>query len=237
MTTIYIIGLVKNDYSVIDIFWPIGFFLLANFLLDWNGSIAQILIKIYVTIWAIRLSSYLFFRIAKYGPDARYKELQKGWGKHHRIHAFFKVFMLQGGFMFLIGLPIISSAYIAENNWLFIFLGSFIWMIGFVIECIADYQLYHFKQNPKNKGKYLMAGLFKYSRHPNYLGEILLWIGIALLSLPNIYGYLSILGPLVLIFALYKFSGVPYAERNHTKNTAFLEYVSKTGAIFPKIKF
>ncbi len=237
MTTVYVIGLIKNDYSVIDIFWPIGFLLLAYFLLDGNGSTAQILIKIFVTIWALRLSSFLFFRIVKHGPDKRYKELQAGWGKRHYVHAFFKVFMLQGAFMFLIGMPIITAKLVFVENKYFLFIGSLFWLLGFVLESVADWQLYFFKQKPENKGTYLMSGLYKYSRHPNYLGEILLWVGIAILAMPNAYMPLTILGPMVLTFALYKFSGVPYAERNHRGGAQFEHYVANTGAIFPKIGF
>jgi len=145
--------------------------------------------------------------------------------------------MLQGAFMFLISMPIITSSFVEDENLFFVGLGSVIWIKGFVIECIADYQIYTFKQRPENKGKYLMNGLYKYSRHPNYLGEILLWTGIALLALPNRFAYLTIIGPLVLMFALYKFSGVPYAERNYAGKSAFEDYAANTGAIFPKIRF
>ena len=235
MTIVYVISLIKNDYSVIDVFWPLGFLLVASYILDYGYVINHTVIKIFVTIWALRLSFYLLYRIVKHGPDKRYRELQREWGKHHRIHAFFKVFMLQGAFMFLIAMPITTATYVIETNILSLWLGSLIWLFGFLLELGADIQLYTFKQKSVNKGKYLMTGLYKYSRHPNYLGEIILWYGIALIAIPNEYWYLSILGPTVLLFALYKFSGVPYAERNASKSPAYQVYMEKTGAIFPKI--
>ena len=235
MTIVYIISLLKNDYSVIDIFWPVGFGLLAYFLLEFGWSTNHDMVKIFVTVWSIRLSSYLLFRNIKYGPDARYKELQHEWGATHRIHAFFKVFMLQGCFMFVIAMPIITGATITNGHLVSLWLGCAITIVGFLLELVADLQLYSFKRKPENKGKYLMRGLFSISRHPNYLGEILFWVGIAVLVLPNSVFYLTLIGPSVLIFALYKFSGVPYAERNHKKTETYQLYASKTGAIFPKL--
>lgn len=235
MTVVYIIGLVKNDYSVIDIFWPIGFLLIAHFLIETDEQFNPFIIKIFVTFWAVRLSSYLFFRIVKHGPDMRYRALQIEWGKHHRVHAFFKVFMLQGAFMYLIALPIITAKYTVDSPGIWLWIGIVLSLIGFVMECAADLQLYHFKQKVENKGKYLMTGLFTYSRHPNYLGELLFWYGIALIAIPNPYGYLTLLGPMTLTFALYRFSGVPYAELNQKKTAEFAEYAQRTGAIFPRL--
>ncbi len=235
MTIVYIISLVKNDYSVIDVFWPVGFGLLAFFLLDFGVSTNLDVIKIFVTLWTVRLSSYLLFRNIKKGPDARYRELQIEWGKHHRIHAFFKVFMLQGAFMYLISMPIITAAGLSSGHPYTLWVGGMIALLGFTLELASDIQLQAFKNKKENKGKYLMTGLFSISRHPNYLGEILFWIGIAILALPNPMFYLTLLGPAVLIFALYKFSGVPYAERNQKHTDSYHHYASKTGAIFPKI--
>ncbi len=235
MTIVYIISLIKNDYSVIDIFWPVGFGLLAFFLLDFGVSANRDLVKIFVTVWSVRLCLYLLYRNMKHGPDARYKELQIEWGATHRIHAFFKVFMLQGGFMYLIALPIITGATGAVSTPLSLWLGGIISLVGFALELAADIQLYLFKHKAENKGQYLMTGLFSISRHPNYLGEILFWIGIAILVLPNPSYYLTLLGPAVLTFALYRFSGVPYAERNQKRTESFQSYAAKTGAIFPKL--
>lgn len=234
MTFVYVIGLIKNDYSVIDIFWPLGFLLLVLFLDIKAGCTNQQLVKFFVTFWALRLSPYLLYRIIKKGPDLRYKELQLAWGKSHRVHAFFKVFMLQGFLMFLIAMPIITGQYCIDNNTFLKILGIVLCIIGICLESAADLSLYLFKQKKENAGKYLMTGLYKYSRHPNYLGELLFWYGIACLTVQNPYFYLTILGPLVLTYALYKFSGVPYAERNHHKSAIFREYAKKTGAIFPK---
>ena len=238
MTIVFIISLVKRDYSVIDIFWPLGFLFISLFSLDSNietgGTWNKIFMNLFVTLWSVRLCSYLFYRIMKHGPDKRYKELEHGWGKNHRVHAFFKIFVLQGFLMYLIALPLTCVDFITAGNDIVLLVGSSLWLIGFVLESIADYQLYAFRQKPENKGKYLITGLFSFSRHPNYLGECLLWVGICVLALPNQYGALVLLGLSILIAALYRFSGVPYAERNR-KGAAFQEYIESTGAIFPKI--
>jgi steroid 5-alpha reductase family enzyme len=234
MMVVYIIALIKRDYSVIDISWPLGFLFVSIFVLDWGGSWNEILVKLFVTVWSVRLCSYLFYRIMKHGPDKRYKELEYGWGQNHRVHAFFKIFVLQGFLMYWIAMPVTTASYVIEPNIILLIIGGAFWKIGFILESVADFQLYTFRQKPENKSKYLMTGLFSISRHPNYLGECLVWIGIGLLALPSPYWYLAILGPSILIAALYKFSGVPYAERNR-KGARFEKYVETTGAIFPKI--
>ena len=234
MMIVYIIALIKHDYSVIDISWPLGFLFISIFILDWSGTWNEILVKAFVTIWSLRLCSYLFYRIMKHGPDKRYKELEYGWGENHRIHAFFKIYMLQGFLMYWIAMPITTTPFVVESNIIVLVLGSTLWVLGFILESVADYQLYSYRQKPEHQGKYLMTGLFHYSRHPNYLGESLLWIGIGVLALPSSYWFLAMLGPGILIAALYRFSGVPYAERNR-KGAVFQHYVKNTGAIFPKI--
>ncbi len=235
MTIVYIISLLKNDYSVIDIFWPVGFGLLAYFLLDFEVNSNISLVKIFVTIWTVRLSLYLLYRNILHGPDKRYRELQMEWGKNHRIHAFFKVFILQGAFIFLIAMPIITGAGMELGSQITLWLGGAISVIGCLLELGADIQLYTFKKRAKNNGKYLMTGLYALSRHPNYLGEILFWAGISILVLPNPMQWITWVGPATLTFALYKFSGVPYAERNQRKTESFEAYAAKTGAIFPKL--
>ncbi len=234
MTLVYIIALIKDDYSVIDIFWPLGLLIVALLILDRSQSLQQNLVIIFVTIWSVRLCPYLFYRIMNKGPDQRYKELQMGWGKNHRIHAFFKIYMLQGFLMYLVSMPILATPYVSSTNSFLLWLGSILCIVGIGLESYADYRIWSFKRLAENKGKYIMDGIFKYSRHPNYLGESLMWIGIAFIALPNTFFILPFLGPAVLIYCLYNFTGVPYAERNR-KGEAFREYVENTGAIFPRL--
>jgi len=234
MTLVYIIALIKDDYSVIDIFWPLGFLILTHLILDNSQSLNQYLVMIFVTIWSVRLCPYLFYRIIKKGPDQRYKELQIRWGKNHRVHAFFKIYMLQGVLMYLVSFPILTAPFVTNSNTTLIWIGSILCLAGIILESYADYKIWSYKHSPENKGKYIMSGIFKYSRHPNYLGESLVWIGLAILALPNRLIVLSFVSPLVLIYCLYNFTGVPYAERNR-KGEAFQKYVENTGAIFPKI--
>lgn len=234
MVTAFVASLLKDDYSVIDIFWPIGILLVALFLVEDTQTLNERLIKLFVTIWAARLSSYLLHRNLSKGPDKRYQDLRKDWGAKDRTKALVYIFLPQTVLMFLISLPIITSQHIESQNNMSLAIGSTLWLVGFLLETIADFRLYKFKQNPKNEGSYLNTGLFKISRHPNYLGEAILWIGISILALPNSLFLLPLLGPAILIFCLYKFTGVPYAERNR-KGREFEDYVRTTGAIFPKL--
>jgi len=234
MTVSYVVSIIKDDFSVVDIFWPIGILLVTLYNAESANTINGIFIKLFVTIWSIRLCAYLIYRNMTRGPDARYMELSASWGPNGFFKAILYIYIPQSVLMYLICMPIISISYITAGSNALIALGSFLWLVGIVLESTADYQLFTFIGNPKNKGQYLTSGLFKYSRHPNYLGESIIWIGIAILALPNNLSFLPLIGPVVLTICLYIFTGVPYAERNR-RGKEFERYVKTTGAIFPKL--
>ena len=164
-----------------------------------------------VSVWAIRLGTFLFRRIQRAGADERFDEIKPSFAR------FLTVWTLQGLWVSLTqaaALAAITSTRQVEWD-LFALIGSLIWLIGFGVEAIADQQKNQFRAVPENKGKFIDVGLWSWSRHPNYFGEITLWIGIAVIAMPVLRGWqwLTLISPLFVILLLTRISGIPMLEK------------------------
>ena len=243
VTLTWIISIYLKDSSIVDIVWGLGFIVIAitNSLYFEINSIRQLLILIVVTIWGARLSGYLAIRNANKPEDWRYQKFRQNAGDIYWLTSYFKVFLLQGTIMCVISLPIVVI--FGDNNpsslTIIDYLGVSIFFIGLLTEGIADAQMYIFKKNHSSsttKEAVLDTGLWKYSRHPNYLGEIVLWFGIGIIGLSSEYGYLSLISPLLLTFIMIKISGV-YMLESELINTKpkYHEYISNTSSLFPNL--
>jgi len=170
----------------------------------------QWLVTVMVTIWAVRLGSFLLNRIRKAGKDGRFDELKKD------SFRFFNIWTIQGLWCFFTAVGAIVINCSTSNRELVVndYVGIAIWSFGFLIEVISDQQKTNFCNNPENKGKWIDQGLWYYSRHPNYFGEIVLWLGIAIMG-TSIYQdgeWVSFLSPVFVTFLLTKVSGLPMLE-------------------------
>lgn len=236
MLLFFFIAQYLKDNSIVDIGWGPGFIVVYFVTLsqaDYIG-ITQYVLGAAVLIWALRLGIYIYDRNKGTGEDFRYKQWREEWGKYVVIRAFFQVFMFQGFFMYIIALPIIIVNYKAYPGFgLAEILGIVFWLIGFGFEAIGDYQKSKFKAKPQNKGKIMQEGLWKFTRHPNYFGEALLWWGIFLIAYPSGMVYLSIISPVVLTYLLTRVSGVAMLEKKYEGNLEFEHYAQKTNAFFP----
>ena len=163
-----------------------------------------------ISVWAIRLSVFLFMRIRAAGEDRRFRELKKSFTR------FLLTWTIQGLWVTLslaAALAAITSELRLELG-LFGLIGFLVWVIGFGIEVIADRQKSQFKANSENDGKFINVGLWSWSRHPNYFGEIVLWIGVAIIAFPVLQGWqwLTLISPIFIILLLTRISGVPMLE-------------------------
>ncbi len=245
MTFWFVLAWLKRDNGIVDVAWGIGFVLLTwlhlyTEVLEW--SIAHWLLLIAVTLWGLRLSAHIGYRnILSGAEDWRYANWRKDWGKTVLWRSFLQVFMLQGFFMGVIMLPVLlCPAKTAEVPHPLIFwvrsLGFILFLAGFLYEAIADYQLLQFKQSVRVKGEILETGLWKYSRHPNYFGEIIVWIGIFFVAFP--FGdlqqtLLAAVSPCTMIWLLNRVSGVPMLEKRFTANATYTKYKATTNALIP----
>jgi steroid 5-alpha reductase family enzyme len=221
----------RND--VADVFWGIGFILVAwtASLFSANFSFHSILVNTLVTIWGLRLAFHIGLRNRGKGEDFRYKAWRESWGKTFFVRSYLQVFILQGLLLFVISLPIIFvNVNIKELN-AFSILGLIIWTFGFLFEAIGDYQLLQFTKNPANRGKIIQNGLWKYTRHPNYFGEVTLWWGIFCFAMP--FGFLTVFSPIAITLLILYVSGIPMLEKKYENNAEFAEYKKRTSSFFP----
>lgn len=235
MTTIYIIAQVIKNNSIVDIAWGFGFVVLSTVLLIYRYfNCPNLIIYAAIVLWGTRLSIHIMLRNTGKPEDFRYAQWRKKWGRKAWIIAFFKVFMLQGLVMIIIALPVISSISQSFENFSYVnYSGLLLFIGGFLFESIGDYQLTVFKKNKQNKGKIITHGLWKYTRHPNYFGEAVLWWGIFLMTLQNYSDLIFIISPLLISLLLRFGSGVPMLEEKYRNNPDFISYAEKTPVFIP----
>lgn len=237
----FLLSLIFKRNDIADIAWGLGFVFVVDALAYKFGinNIYFLIVLIFTNLWGFRLASHIFYRNSKKKEDKRYILMSKSWGKWFYLRSYLQVFLLQGFFMLLISMSaIISNLYLPHMNvnstsTYFVFLGVIIWFIGFLFESIGDYQLAKFLSNPKNKGKIMTSGLWNYTRHPNYFGEVTQWWGLFLVvcTLPN--GLIAFLSPLTISWLILYVSGIPMTEKPYENNPEFKKYKKRTSAFFP----
>ncbi|MFT4653007.1 MAG: steroid 5-alpha reductase family enzyme [Kangiellaceae bacterium] len=197
----------------------------------------QWIVAAMVVIWALRLGTFLFLRIHKDGKDDRFDKIKLN------KYRFFVTWTIQGLWV-LITSGAAVTAIVSTNqpqvDWITA-AGLSLWVLGLLIEVVADIQKRRFKQNVNNSLPFITTGLWSYSRHPNYFGEIMLWVGVAIVALPALSGwqYAVLISPLFVIFLLTKVSGIPLleakADKKWAKNTAYQDYKKRTPSLVPKV--
>lgn len=233
---VYFLAIGFKDFSIVDIAWGLGFILI---LVIGHSRLApndtrSIILSLMVIIWGLRLSLYLFFRNIGKGEDYRYQDVRGRWGKKANLKAYFYIFLMQAVLLIIISSPIIlilknSASPLSWSD----FLGIGVFLIGMFFETVADWQVYRFKSHPQNKGKLFTGGLYKYSRHPNYFGEFLIWWGIFCLSIADGPIGLCLIGPITISFFLLKVSGIPLLEKKRKENPDYKIWSEKTSAFIP----
>ena len=205
------------------------------FLMNDFKNLRQWIVLILILIWALRLGSFLFLRIRKAGEDSRFTTIKKDFS------VFFLTWNLQGLWVLftLFGALTILTSNNNSNFGILDIIGILIWIIGFVIEVVSDRQKSEFKNNKSNVGQFIQSGLWKYSRHPNYFGEILIWTGMAVIGI-TIYsglGWLGLISPFFVFVILNYISGVRLLEKQANErwgsNNAYQSYKQKTPVLFP----
>lgn len=234
MTSVFVLALAKKDNSIVDVAWGLGFVLIAYLSLFWSDlQPRMLLLTALVTFWGLRLAFHIHSRNKGKGEDFRYKNWRKQWGKWFVLRSFLQVFMLQGAFMLIIALPIYWTSFYSDSSLTILdFVGIAIFAFGFYFEAVGDFQLSEFKKK-SNKGKIMNKGLWRYTRHPNYFGESVIWFGIAVLAMSSTNGYYTLIGPLVITFLLLRVSGVTMLEKKYKENKEYKKYVDTTSAFIP----
>jgi steroid 5-alpha reductase family enzyme len=238
MVLVWLISIPMRNVAIIDIAWGLGFIIVAWFS-DWwiapPGSSALLLLTL-VTFWGGRLSGYLFWRNVGKPEDKRYQAMRDKRGEAFTYSSLWIVFLPQGVLTWIVSLPVQLGIHESQGGWHWLHgIGILLWLVGFLFESIGDYQLAKFLADPNSKGQVMNRGLWRYTRHPNYFGDFLVWWGIFLVAIADQWHISwTIIGPLVMSYLLIQFSGVPMLEATmKTSRPGYAEYVRRTSGFFP----
>jgi len=245
---VWLICLMTNDASVIDLFWGLSFAmiaLLSVYLISQTQPFTPYLILLTAlpVIWAIRYTLYIWWRNIGHGEDKRYTAMREEIpASQWPLYCLFRVYAFQALAMLIVALPIIlglaSGAAHDTKISVLALIGACIWLIGFLFEAIGDFQLAGFIKKRKKlgaeiTGKVMDKGLWKYTRHPNYFGNATLWWGVYIVACDTPWGFLSIIGPLFMNYALVKISGAAHLEQTLSKRPEYAQYMEKTSRFIP----
>ncbi|TFF94810.1 MAG: DUF1295 domain-containing protein [Promethearchaeota archaeon] len=234
----FLVGAIKKDNSVMDIFYGGGFILVAwsTFLLKGTFALRQIIVTILVTIWGLRLATYVMIRNWGKGEDKRYQNMRERWGDKVLINSLFRIYLFQGLILFLVVSPV-TFINVIDNPpfWWFDLIGVGVWIIGFYFESVGDFQLFKFLSKVENKGKVFDKGLWRYTQHPNYFGEVTQWWGLFLIAL-NVYfpyGFITIIGPIIITYMIINVSGVKLLNKQFDGDSEYAKYKRRTSQFIP----
>lgn len=239
MTVVWLISVRIKNASIVDMVWGFVFVVAAvtYFALGDKGyDTRKWLVLILTVIWGMRLSLYLTVRNWGKEEDFRYQRFREHYGaERYWWFSFFQVFLLQGSILWVVSLPLAVAQFHDTPAYLTVFdvLGVIVWGIGVFFEAVGDWQLARFKSNPENKGKVMNTGLWRYTRHPNYFGDSMVWWGLFLLAVSTPWGILTIISPILMTYLLLRVSGVRMLERTLKQKPGYEEYIRRTSAFFP----
>lgn len=240
MCVVWMIHIPMKNAGIVDVAWAFGLSLLALlYALMGNGdTLRKWVMASMVIIWGLRLTVHLFIRVVGHEEDGRYQQMRRDW-KGNITLKFLGFFLIQALLNSVLAIPFLLVSLNPNPGFsLFEIAGLCIWLTALIGETIADQQLRSFKTNPANKGKTCRVGLWNYSRHPNYFFEWLIWVSFFVFSLGSPYGWIAVSGPLLMLYFLFKVTGIPATEAQaiRTKGDDYRQYQQTTSAFVPWFK-
>jgi steroid 5-alpha reductase family enzyme len=238
MLATWLVSLARRNASVVDVVWGPGFsaIALATSQLAHGSAARRALVTSLAALWGLRLGAYLFWRNYGKPEDFRYQAMRRHWGARFPVVSLATVFTLQGALMYTISLPLQVAQLAAEPAQLGLCeaLGAGLWLVGMGFESLGDWQLARFRADPANAGRVLDTGLWRYTRHPNYFGDCLVWWGFFALALAVPGGVYCVVSPVVMTILLRRVSGVSLLERSLAKRKpGYAAYMARTNAFVP----
>jgi steroid 5-alpha reductase family enzyme len=241
MFVLWLISLKTRNASIVDPGWAFGLLICAvTYAALGHGYFwRSVIVLVMAGIWSARLGLYLFFtRIWKQPEEGRYQQLRKDWKTNLNLK-FLLFFEFQALLDVVLSIPFLVAAMnrTPQISWLE-YAGFFLWLIAMSGEATADWQLSAFKKNPDNKGKTCQVGLWNYSRHPNYFFEWLVWAAWFIFALASPYGWLAIVCPALMLFFLFKVTGIPATEAQALRSCGeeYRRYQQTTSVFVPWFK-
>jgi len=244
MVLLWLGSLAVGNASIVDIFWGPVFALVTWAVFAWvgghdlpaGGGGRRLLLACLVSAWGLRLGGYLAYRNLGKGEDYRYVAMRQKAGGRFWIVSLFKVFLLQGFLLWVVSLPVQVGQLPSTPEGIgpLALAGAAVWAAGLFFEAVGDAQLARFKADPAHRGLVMDRGLWRYTRHPNYFGDFLVWWGLYLVALEGPGTWWTFVGPLLMSFLLIRVSGVAMLEKTiGTRRPGYAEYVRRTSAFFP----
>ncbi len=238
MTVMFIIGSRINNMGIVDAAWALGVGMLGIlYALLFDGAVmARMAVAVFAGAWGLRLGFHILAdRVIGRPEDGRYRALIESWGSEAR-RRLFRFFQLQALFVVVFSLPFIPAALAPTNpqTWQFLAAAA-IWCVAVLGESVADRQLARWRNNPDNHGRTCRSGLWQYSRHPNYFCEWLHWWTYVALGIAAPHGWLTLIGPVLMLFFLYRVTGIPYTEKQAvaSRGDDYRQYQQTVSAFFP----
>jgi len=237
---LWLVSIAIRDVSIIDMFFAVLLFMITGtaYLLSEGVAARKQLILVLVGLWALRMTTHLVRRNWGHGEDVRYSKLRT-WVNDDRAFIWLslrQVFLLQGVVIWFASLPVqlgqvfVSPVGLGWPAWL----GVSVWLVGISFETVADIQLTRFRADPQNKGTVLNSGLWRYSRHPNYFGELCVWWGLFLIACDNPLGLFTIIGPILYTYLIVNVTGQATLDKKLARERpGYKEYMESTSGMFP----
>jgi len=240
----WLLSLVIEDVSIVDYFWSLmllGSAATYAYQMGFENSLSPVnlVLLTMVALWALRLSCFLVLRGRNRGEERRYQAIRKRLSPNFAIKSLFKIFLLRAGLIWILSslfaVALSSASTLSWNYWHTA--GAALWLSGFLLQALADLQLYRFNQLVVRKSATLTSGLWRYSRHPNYFGECCVWCGWMLFAIPAASAATLpwlLLAPMIMIALLLKLSGISHMERGITERRPdYRQYIETTSAFIP----
>lgn len=240
MTLVWLASIPKRDVSIIDIFWGLGFVLLAWeywWLFGRPGTARSLLVPILVTLWGSRLAGYIAWRSRGKAEDYRYAAMREARGDSFVWMSLPTVFWLQAVLCWIVAMPLLQVQRQSEPAGLGVLdgLGLVLFAVGLFFEAVGDFQMARFKNDAANRGQVMDRGLWRYTRHPNYFGDAMVWWGLSCLALATPGSAWVLIGTAVMTVLLMRVSGVALLEKGLSETKpGYREYVRRTSAFFPR---
>ncbi|XDD52323.1 DUF1295 domain-containing protein [Leptospira sp. WS92.C1] len=239
MTALWWLGKRAGNYTIVDVGWGlcISTAAIVYNMIGEGFLLRSAQITIMVAFWGWRLSLFILFtRVFSGHEDPRYTAFRENYGNKVDLRFFTNIFQLQGLLAVLLSIPFIFPN-LNENPNInhYEVIGIALFILGVLGESLADFQLSEFKKKPENKGQVCETGLWRYSRHPNYFFEWVIWVAFGIFALGSPYGWIGLISPIVMFILLTKVTGVPLNEVGQlkTKGELYRDYSRKTSVFFP----
>jgi steroid 5-alpha reductase family enzyme len=221
----------RGRYDVIDVFWGVGFAIISVVTLLIAGPTPRgLLVALLTVVWGVRLGLHIHSRNRGADEDPRYVAILERRG----VLGVYRVYAIQAFVMVLVSLPVQAASYLTAPLGLLDHLAVLVWAVGFAFESVGDRQLSKFRDDPANKGQVMDRGLWRYTRHPNYFGDAVVWWGLFLFATHHWIGLLTVVAPIAMTFTLANGTGKPLLEKGMAeRRPGYTDYVRRTSGFVP----